>query len=183
MEVKRQRIARAAGSVGERVKGERQCTNIGVLVKEAFPWVPAHSPAPDCLSHKDNSKGRAKFHQLAASTSTAVPFVTTNVLRWLSWIWRPWRGIVSLLGLIGLSLHWKCRQSRHSQVLAPGCMCGKNSHGRKCAWQRKWDEILGGKGTCCKASLSGNIHLCSCGVMTSSSPRYIHHLFTHINNI
>lgn len=37
MEVKRQRIAKAAGSVGERVKGERQCTNIGVLVKEAFP--------------------------------------------------------------------------------------------------------------------------------------------------
>jgi len=44
--------------------------------------VPAHSPAPDCLSHKDNSKGRAKFHQRAASAPAEVPFVTTNVLRW-----------------------------------------------------------------------------------------------------
>lgn len=140
---------------------------------------------PTVYPTKDNSRGRAKFHQRAASTPTAVPFVTTNVLRWLSWIWGPWRGIVSLLGPIGLSLHWKCRQSRH-QILAPGCKCGKSNLGLKCAWQeeqRKWDEIFGGRGTCCKGSLLRNIHLCSCGVLTSSSPQYIHHPLTHINNV
>lgn len=184
MEVKRWWIERAAGLVGERVKRERQCTNIGVLVKEAFPWVPAHSPAPDCLSHKDNSKGRAKFHQLAASTSAAVSFVITNVFKMAKLDLRAMEGgSWACWDLLGY-LYSGNEGSHDSEVLAPGCKCGKSSHGRKCAWQeeqRKWDEILGRM--CCKGSLPVNIHLCSCGVMTISSPQYIHQLLTHINNI